>query len=283
MEKVRLNTGAGMPILGFGVYQITDANVCRKSVVEALKVGYRSIDTAAAYNNEEAVGEAIRESGVPRDQIFVTTKIWVQDVSYDGAKKAFERSLSRLGLDRLDLYLIHQPLNDVYGAWRAMEELNDSGRVTSIGVSNFGTDRLADLIMFNKTIPSVDQVEMNPFCQRTDEQEYMASKGVTAESWASFAEGRNKLFENRVLNEIADSHGHSVGQTVLRWLIQRGVVCIPKSVHAERIRENFDVFDFKLSNEDMKSISSLDTGQSCFFDHRDPRMVEKLGNFKLNE
>lgn len=277
MQKVKLNNGVEMPILGFGVYQISDLDLCEQSVYDAIGAGYRSIDTAAAYANEEAVGKAIKRSGIAREELFVTSKLWLSDAGYDKAKKAFEASLRRLQLDYLDLYLIHQPFNDYYGAWRAMEELYKEGRIRAIGVSNFMPDRLADLILFNEIVPAVNQVETNPFNQQIEAEAFMQSKGVQIESWAPFAEGKNNLFENETLQAIASKYRKSIAQVVLRWLIQRNVVVIPKSTHKERIIENFDVFDFELSEEDMKLIAGLDTKTSLFFSHRDPKMVEWLG------
>lgn len=277
MQNVKLNNGVEMPILGFGVYQIHDLDLCEQSVFDAIGAGYRSIDTAAAYANEEAVGKAIKRSGIAREELFVTSKLWLTDAGYDKAKKAFEASLQRLQLDYLDLYLIHQPFNDYYGAWRAMEELYKEGRIRAIGVSNFMPDRLADLILFNEIVPAVNQVETNPFNQQIEAEAFMQSKGVQIESWAPFAEGKNNLFENETLKAIASKYRKSIAQVVLRWLIQRNVVVIPKSTHKERIIENFDVFDFELSEEDMKMIAALDTKTSLFFSHRDPKMVEWLG------
>ena len=277
METKILNNGVEMPVLGFGVYQVDEA-ICERCVSEALAAGYRSIDTAAAYMNERAVGRAVRRSGIPRGELFITTKLWVQDAGYESAKRAFAASLERLQLDYLDLYLIHQPFGDVYGAWRAMEELYREGKVRAIGVSNFQPDRLVDLILHNEVVPAVNQVETHPFCQQAEEAGIMARYGVQAEAWAPFAEGRNNLFGNEVLTDLAAKHRKSVAQVVLRWLIQRGVVCIPKSVHAERIAENFDVFGFALDAEDMAVIASLDRPESSFLDHRDPETVEWLSN-----
>lgn len=281
MQKVVLNNGVEMPILGFGVFQIPDAEECERSVSEALRTGYRLIDTAAAYQNEEAVGEAIKRSGLAREEIFVTTKLWIQDAGYESAKKAFERSLQRLRLDYLDLYLIHQPFGDVYGSWRAMEELYREGWVRAIGVSNFQPDRLMDLIVHNDVVPAVNQVETHPFNQQVEAQQFMREHGVQIESWGPFAEGKNNIFQNELLLSVAGKYGKSVAQIILRWLTQRNVVVIPKSVRKERIEENFRVFDFELSREDMDVIVALDTKQSLFFDHRDPAMVKFLGEFKL--
>lgn len=282
MQYVTLNNGVDMPILGFGVYQITDPAQCEQAVSDALAVGYRHIDTAAAYLNEEAVGRALRASGLPRDELFVTTKLWIQDAGYESAKTAFQRSLDRLGLEYLDLYLIHQPFNDYYGAWRAMQELYGQGRVRAIGVCNFMPDRLVDLIAHNEVAPAVNQVETNPFCQRVGDQKLMEEKGVHMESWGPFAEGRNNLFANETLQAVAARHGRSVAQVVLRWLIQRGVMCIPKSVHRDRIKQNFQVFDFTLDDADMAAIAALDTGTSCFFSHDDPAVVAWLGTVRYD-
>lgn len=276
MEYVTLNNGVGMPVLGFGTYQIKDPAVCEQAVRDAIDVGYRMIDTAASYGNEEAVGRAIKSSGVPRDRLFITTKLWISDASYQGAMRGFEASMQRLGLDYLDLYLIHQPLGDYYGAWRAMTELCRAGRIRAIGVCSFYPDRLADLIAFNEMPPAVNQVECNVFFQQQAAQDYMKSKGVQMQSWAPFAEGHNDLFHNETLAAIGARYGKSVAQVVLRWQLQRGIVCIPKSVKKERMQQNFDVFDFTLSEEDMAAIAAMDTGVSTFFDHRDPAVVEML-------
>lgn len=276
MQKVKLNNGIEMPILGFGVYQIEDQVLCEQCVYDAIEAGYRSIDTAAAYGNEEAVGRAIKRSGVPREDLFITTKLWISDAGYDKAKKAFEASMKRLQLDYLDLYLIHQPFNDYYGAWRAMEELYKEGSIRSIGVSNFMPDRLVDLILHNEITPAVNQVETNPFYQQIEAEAFMQEKGVQIESWAPFAERKNNMFQNETLAAIASKYGKSIAQVVLRWLIQRNIVVIPKSIRKERIIENFNVFDFELTKEDMKKIAALDTNTSCFFSHRDPKMVEWL-------
>ncbi|WP_032135775.1 aldo/keto reductase [Alistipes onderdonkii] len=281
METKILNNGVEMPVLGFGVYQVDEA-ICERCVSEALAAGYRSIDTAAAYMNERAVGRAVRRSGIPRGELFITTKLWVQDAGYESAKRAFAASLERLQLDYLDLYLIHQPFGDVYGAWRAMEELYREGKVRAIGVSNFQPDRMVDLILHNEVVPAVNQVETHPFCQQAEEAGIMARYGVQAEAWAPFAEGRNNLFGNEVLTDLAAKHRKSVAQVVLRWLIQRGIVVIPKSVHKERMAENIDVFDFTLPPEDMARIAALDMKQSCFLSHRDPQTVEWLGTMKYD-
>lgn len=283
METVTLNNGVEMPVLGFGVFQVPDGAETERAVGTALEVGYRSIDTAAAYGNEEAVGRAIRSSGVPRDELFVTTKLWVQDASEAAARQAFETSLEKLGLDRLDLYLIHQPFGDYYGAWRAMEALLATGRVRAIGVSNFYPDRLVDLILHNEVVPQVNQIEVHPFFQRADYQALMAERGVRIESWGPFAEGRNDLFTNPVLAGIGAAHGKSVAQVVLRWLTQRGVVAIPKSVHPERIAENFNSLDFRLTEDEMASIATLDTGASLFFDHRDAESAARLSASRIHD
>ncbi len=279
MEHRILNNGVEMPVLGFGVYQVEET-VCEQCVCDAIAAGYRSIDTASAYLNERAVGRAIRRSGVPREELFITTKLWVQDAGYESTKRAFAKSLERLQLDYLDLYLIHQPFGDVYGSWRAMEELYREGAVRAIGVSNFQPDRLGDLILHNEVLPAVNQVETHPFCQQTEAAAVMASEGVQIESWAPFAEGRNNLFGNGTLVSLAAKYRKSVAQVVLRWLIQRGVVVIPKSVRPERMAENIDVFDFHLAPEDMALIATLDTRRSCFLSHRDPETVKWLGTMK---
>ena len=279
MEHRILNNGVEMPVLGFGVYQVGET-VCEQCVRDAIAAGYRSIDTASAYLNERAVGRAIRRSGVPREELFITTKLWVQYAGYESTKRAFAKSLERLQLDYLDLYLIHQPFGDVYGSWRAMEELYREGAVRAIGVSNFQPDRLVDLILHNEVVPAVNQVETHPFCQQTEAAAVMASEGVQIESWAPFAEGRNNLFGNGTLVSLAAKYRKSVAQVVLRWLIQRGVVVIPKSVRPERMAENIDVFDFHLAPEDMDLIATLDTRRSCFLSHRDPETVKWLGTMK---
>ena len=279
MEHRILNNGVEMPVLGFGVYQVEET-VCEQCVCDAIAAGYRSIDTASAYLNERAVGRAIRRSGVPREELFITTKLWVQDAGYESTKRALAKSLERLQLDYLDLYLIHQPFGDVYGSWRAMEELYREGAVRAIGVSNFPPDRLVDLILHNEVVPAVNQVETHPFCQQTEAAAVMASEGVQIESWAPFAEGRNNLFGNGTLVSLAAKYRKSVAQVVLRWLIQRGVVVIPKSVRPERMAENIDVFDFHLAPEDMDLIATLDTRRSCFLSHRDPETVKWLGTMK---
>ncbi|WP_327434495.1 aldo/keto reductase [Streptomyces sp. NBC_01236] len=282
MQTVTLNSGVEMPILGFGVFQIAP-ELTAQAVTDALAAGYRLLDTAAAYGNEEAVGRAIKASGIPREELFVTTKLWVQDTGEENTRRAFDTSLRKLGLDYLDLYLIHQPYGDVHGSWRAMEGLNREGRAKAIGVSNFYADRLVDLIDRNEITPAVNQIETHPFFQRTADQELMRERGVQIMSWGGFAEGKNNLFTHPVLSGIADQHGRSVAQVVLRWLVQREVVAIPKSVRADRMKENIDVFDFELTDDQMTSIATLDTGGSLFFDHRDPAAVSRIGNLRIHD
>ncbi|WP_308368709.1 aldo/keto reductase [Streptomyces sp. ISL-36] len=281
MQTVTLNNGVQMPVLGFGVYQIPPEQT-EQAVSDALAAGYRLLDTAAAYGNEVAVGRAVRSSGIPREELFITTKVWIQDAGEENTKRAFGTSLDNLGLDYLDLYLIHQPFGDVYGSWRAMEKLNRDGGVRAIGVSNFYPDRLVDLIDHNEITPAVDQIETHPFFQRTTDQELMRERGVQIESWGPFAEGRNNLFSHPVLSEIGAQHGKSVAQVVLRWLVQRQVVVIPKSVRADRMAENIDVFDFELSDDQLARIAALDTGSSVFFAHWDPAVVSRLGNARIH-
>jgi 2,5-diketo-D-gluconate reductase A len=278
---VTLNNGVQMPILGFGIYQIPPEQT-EQAVTDALAAGYRHIDTAAAYVNEEAVGRAIAASGIPRDELFITTKLWVADSGEDAARRAFDRSLQRVGLDHLDLYLIHQPFGDYYGSWRAMEKLQHAELVRAIGVSNFYSDRLVDLIDHNDVTPAVNQIETHPYFQRADYQTLMRERGVQIESWGPFAEGRNGLFTDPTLSKIGVARGKSVAQIVLRWLIQRGVVVIPKSIRPERMAENIDVFDFALTDDDMSRIAAMDTGASLFLDHRDPAVVSQLGTFRLD-
>jgi 2,5-diketo-D-gluconate reductase A len=282
MQHVTLDNGVLMPLLGFGVYQVPDAEECERSVAEALRVGYRLIDTAAAYGNEEAVGRAIQKSGVPRQELFITTKLWVQDAGYEATKAAFEKSRQKLGLDYLDLYLIHQPYGDVYGSWRAMEELHQAGQIRAIGVSNFPPDRVMDLLLHNKVVPAANQIETHPFYQREEDQQFLQENGVQIESWGPFAEGRNDIFANELLQGLATKHQKSVAQIILRWLIQRRVVAIPKSVRPERMAENFNVFDFELSAEDLAAIATLDTKSSAFFDHRDPAIVKWMSEARFD-
>jgi diketogulonate reductase-like aldo/keto reductase len=282
MQNVILNNGVEMPILGFGVFQVTDLTECERSVVDALETGYRLIDTAASYGNEEAVGKAIKQSGVAGEDLFITTKLWIQSNGYEGTKKAFENSLRRLQLDYLDLYLMHQPFGDVYGEWRAMEELYKEGRIKAIGVSNFQPDRLIDLIVHNEVVPAINQIETHPFHQQIETQKFLQENNVQIESWGPFAEGKNNIFHNELLLSIGKKYNKSVAQVILRWLTQRGVIAIPKSVRKERMEENLISLDFELSAEDMEAIKALDTKTSSFFDHREPVMVKWLGERKLN-
>jgi 2,5-diketo-D-gluconate reductase A len=277
IPSVTLNNGVEMPLLGFGVFQMHDAEECERSVADAIRTGYRLIDTAAAYGNEEAVGRAIARSGVPREELFITTKLWIADAGEGPTRRAFERSLERLGLDELDLYLIHQPFGDVYGAWRDIQALNREGHVRAIGVSNFQPDRLIDLIVHHEVIPAVNQIETHPFNQQVETQKFLQENGVQLESWGPFAEGKHGIFQNEILHSIAEKHRKSVAQIILRWLTQRGIVAIPKSVRTDRIQENFAVFDVELDPDDMAAIATLDTKISSFFDHRDPAMVRQLG------
>src|SRR4029077_8232055 len=262
MQNVRLNNGVEMPILGFGVFQVKDLEECERSVVDAIATGYRLIDTAASYENEEAVGKAIKRSDLAREELFITTKLWIQSNGYDGTKKAFENSLKRLQLDYLDLYLMHQPFGDVYGEWRAMQDIYKEGKVRAIGVSNFHPDRLIDLIIHNEIIPAVNQVETHPFHQQIGTQKFLQENNVQIESWGPFAEGKNNIFHNELLLSIAQQYKKTIAQVILRWLIQRAVIAIPKSVRKERMEENFNIFDFELSIEDMEAIKTLDTNAS---------------------
>ncbi|MCK2005865.1 aldo/keto reductase [[Brevibacterium] frigoritolerans] len=283
MKKVRLNNGVEMPLLGFGVFQVSDLEQCEKAVSNALEAGYRLIDTAAAYMNEEAVGAAIKKSGIPREELFITTKLWIQDQGYENAKKAFEVSLKKLGLDYLDLYLIHQPFNDYYGSWRAMEELYKEGKIRAIGVSNFYPDRLVDLIKNNEIVPAVNQVETHPFFQQKVAMEVMEEYGVQLQSWGPFAEGQKNIFQNELLTGIGEKYGKTVAQVILRWHLQRGIVTIPKSVHKERIVENFNIWDFILSDEDMDTIATMDIGKSEIIDHYTADTAKMLNEFKIHE
>lgn len=281
MYNVKLNNGVEMPILGFGVFQIPDATECEKAVLEAIDCGYRLIDTATSYRNEAAVGNAIKKSGVLREELFITTKVWIQDVGYEKTKADFQKSLDLLQLDYLDLYLIHQPFGDIFGSWRAMQELYTEGKIRAIGVANFHPDRVMDLIVNSGFTPAVNQIEIHPFHQQISTQEFLQNNNVQIQSWGPFAEGKNNIFQNEILITIGAKYNKSVAQVILRWLIQRGVVAIPKSVRKERMVENFNIFDFELSADDMQMIQTLDTKESLFFDHRDPNMVKWLSEFKV--
>lgn len=282
METIKLNNGVEMPVLGFGVFQIPDAAVCEESVINAIETGYRLIDTAASYGNEKAVGEAIKKSAVSRDELFITTKLWIQDTGYEKTKIAFQKSLDRLQLDYLDLYLIHQPYGDIYGSWRAMQELYNEGKIKAIGVSNFHPDRIMDIIVNSGFTPAINQIETHPFHQQIEKQKFLQENNVQIESWGPFAEGKNNIFHHELLSAIGEKYNKSIAQIILRWLTQRGVVTIPKSIRKERMAENFDIFDFELSSQDFDAIASLDIGSSLFFDHRDPEMVKWLSERKLD-
>ena len=274
MEYVKLNNGIEMPILGFGVYQIPKEET-KRCVLDAIKVGYRSIDTAQSYFNEEEVGEAIAECDIVREKLFITTKVWIDNYGYDNCKKSIGESLSKLKTDYIDLVLLHQPFADYYGAYRALEDLYEEGKIKAIGVSNFYPDRLSDICLFDRKVkPAIDQVETNPLNAQYKAQENMEKYGVHIEAWAPFGEGRNGLFENETLKKIGDKYQKSVAQVILRWLIQRGVIAVCKSTHIERMEQNFNVFDFKLSDEDMEDIKKLDTCDSLFFNHQDPNMID---------
>jgi 2,5-diketo-D-gluconate reductase A len=283
MQHVTLNNGVQMPILGYGVFQVPDLAQCEEIVAQAIETGYRLIDTAASYQNETAVGKGIKKSGVARKDLFITTKLWVQDASYEGAKRAFQRSLDKLQLDYLDLYLIHQPYGDVHGAWRGMEELYAAGKVKAIGISNFYPDRVMDIIVHNKVVPAVNQIETHPFNQQIDTQVFLEENKIQVEAWAPFAEGKHNIFQNEILLSLAKKYKKSVGQIILRWLTQRGIVAISKTVRKERMEENFHSIDFTLDEKDMAAITPLDTKTSSFFDHRDPAMVKWLGERKMIE
>ncbi len=279
MQYTILNNGIKMPMVGFGVFQIHDAKTTQTVVEEAIKTGYRLIDTAQAYGNEEAVGKAIKASGVPREELFITTKLWISDFSYEAAKDAFNESLRKLDLDYVDLYLLHQPFGDIFGAWRALEELYKEGKIKAIGVSNFKPDQLANLAAFNEVTPAVNQIELHVFNQKEDEQAYMLSKGVQTESWGAFAEGQFDVFNNPVLKEIAEKYSKTTAQVMLRWQLQRGIVSLSKSANPERVRQNFDIFDFELSAEDMDKIATLNTNTTVFSDHHEAKTVELLASF----
>lgn len=283
MNYVTLNNGVKMPMEGFGVFQVPDPAECERSVLTALQTGYRLIDTAAAYMNEEAVGRAIRKSGIPREEIFLTTKLWVQDFGYENAKKAIQTCMDKLGVDYLDLLLIHQPVGDYIGAYRAMEEACKEGKVRAIGVSNFYPARLADLIMTVDVVPAVNQVELHPFFQQPQALEVMKEYGVQPEAWGPFAEGQFGIFTNPVIQEIARAHNKTAGQVILRWNVQRGVVVIPKSVHKERIEENFNIWDFELTGSEMKAMASLDKGHSNIVDHDSVAFMKMLHSLKIHD
>lgn len=280
VPKVKLNNGLEMPLLGFGVFQMSDEDT-EQSVADAIEVGYRLIDTATSYMNEEAVGRGIAKSGIPREELFVTSKLWVTQATYEGANAGYQRSLDKLGLDYLDLYLLHQPFGDVYGAWRALEEIYEAGDVKAIGVSNFNTARLMDFIIGNNITPMVNQIETHPFHQQDAAHEFMTAEGVVHQGWAPFAEGKEGLFTNEVLAAIGARYGKSVGQVVLRWNIQRGVAAIPKSIRKERIAENFDIFDFELDQTDLEQIADLNRDTPLFVDHDDPNFVKMLFSREL--
>lgn len=282
MDFVTLNNGVKMPLEGFGVFQVPDPSQCEQAVLDAIATGYRLIDTAAAYMNEQAVGTAIKKCGVPREELFITTKLWVQDASYEGAKKAIETSLNNLGVNYIDLYLIHQPMGDYVGAYRAMEEAYKEGKLKAIGVCNFYPNRLADLCETVDVIPAVNQVELHPFFQQEDALILMKEYGVMPEAWGPFAEGKHGIFTHPVMTEIGQKYGKSAAQVALRWNVQRGVVVIPKSVHKERMEQNIDIWDFQLSDEDMEEIAKLDIGHSEIVDHSDPGFVKMLHSMKIH-
>lgn len=283
MEFVTLNNGVKMPLEGFGVFQVPEAAVCEQAVSDALAVGYRLIDTAAAYFNEEAVGAAIKKSGIPREELFITTKLWIQDAGYESAKKAFVTSLRKLGLDYLDLYLIHQPMSDYYGAWRAMEELHKEGKIRAIGVCNFYPDRLADLCENVSVTPAVNQVELHPFFAQAGALETMKAYGVQPEAWGPLAEGNHGIFTDPILTQIGAKYGKTAAQVALRWNVQRGVVIIPKSTHRERMAENLNIWDFTLSSEDMAAIAALDKGRSEVIDHSSAQTAKWLNGWKIHD
>lgn len=282
MQTVTLNNETTMPIVGYGVFQIADAQECTRCVIDAIQAGYRHVDTAASYMNEAAVGQGIKNSGVPREQLFITTKLWVQDAGYEHTHKAIDDSLRRLQLEYLDLYLIHQPYGDVHGSWRAMQDAYRIGKLRAIGVSNFQPDRLMDIVAFNEIKPAVNQIEINPFQQQGESIAFMRDLGMQAEAWAPFAEGRNNLFQNELLQVIADKHAKTIGQVVLRWVVQLGIVALAKTVRKERMVENLTIFDFELDMDDMAKITTLDSGASSFFSHRDPSIVKWMSERKLD-
>ena len=282
MKNIKLSNGVEVPLVGFGTFQITEALEVEKAVINAIKSGYRHIDTAQSYMNEEAVGKGISKSGVNRSELFITTKIWVENVSYNGVLESLEKSLKRLDLEYIDLLLIHQPYNDVYGAWRAMEELQERGRVKAIGVSNFSVDRVVDLAIFNKVTPQVNQIEINPFHQQIETIKTLKNEKVVVEAWAPFAEGKNNIFSNPVLKNIGEKYSKSIAQVIVRWLIEQDIIVLAKSVNINRMKENIDVFDFSLSNEDKEKIAELDLSASQFFSHSDPEMVKWMAGRKLD-
>lgn len=283
MEYVKLNNGVEMPMEGFGVFQVSDLSVCERAVLDAVEVGYRSIDTAAAYFNEEAVGSALKKCGVAREELFITTKLWIQDAGYENAKKAFEISLKKLGLDYIGLYLIHQPFGDYYGSWRAMEELYKQGLIRAIGVSNFYPDRLADFCVNVDVKPAVNQIELHPFFAQRNALENMAEFGVCPEAWGPLAEGKHNIFAHPILSKIGAKYGKTPAQVALRWNVQRGVVIIPKSVRHERMAENFDIWNFRLSDAEMSEIDTLDLGHSEIIDHFSPKTAKWLNGWKIHE
>lgn len=282
MEFVTLNNGIKMPKLGYGVYQ-TDPADTERAVSDALEVGYRLIDTAAIYGNEEGVGAAIRQSGIAREDLFITTKLWVQDHGYDNTLRAFDASMKRLGLDYLDLYLIHKPYGDYYGAWRAMEKLYKEGRIRAIGVTSFWNERLADLANMNEVKPAVNQIETNVWDQKWSEEAFMKEIGIQHQAWAPFSEGNNDIFRTPLIQKIAETYGKTVGQVMLRWLLQRDIVAIPKSVRKERMQENFDIFDFELTSKDMEALRTLDTGKSTIYDEMDPHVAMNIGKVTFHD
>ncbi len=282
MNEITLNNGVKMPVIGYGVFQIQDEKQCEQCVVDAVEAGYRLIDTAAVYGNEEAVGRAVHRCGVPRDELFLTSKLWVQDASYEGAKAAIDHSLKNLQTDYLDLYLIHRPFGDYYGAWRAMEEAIDAGKLRAIGLSNFDPARVVDLTMNNRITPAVNQVECHPFYQQEDTRRFLQEQGIVMEAWASFAEGKKQIFQNETLRQIGAQYGKSPAQLILRWNIQRGIVPLAKSVHRERMEQNLSVFDFALSDEDMLAISRLDEGVTLFGRNENPQYAKMINSVKIH-
>lgn len=283
MEYVKLNNGVEMPMEGFGVFQVSDLSVCERAVLDAVEVGYRSIDTAAAYFNEEVVGSALKKCGVAREELFITTKLWIQDAGYENARKAFETSLKKLGLDYIDLYLIHQPFGDYYGSWRAMAELYKQSLIRAIGVSNFYPDRLADFCVNVDVKPAVNQIELHPFFAQRNALENMAEFGVCPEAWGPLAEGKHNIFAHPILSKIGAKYGKTPAQVALRWNVQRGVVIIPKSVRRERMAENFDIWNFRLSDAEMSEIDTLDLGHSEIIDHFSPKTAKWLNGWKIHE